>query len=358
MTLLEKTVQNISPISNEIIKLAQERQDSLTKPRGSFGRLEELSIKIAGIQNRVDPQITDKAVFLFAGDHLTVHEENIASAPIDVTAQMLRNFVTTKGAGVNILADHVGARVIVTDMGIATAYPPSLDIYRKSIAKGVKNISKGPGMTREQAIKSIEAGIEVVLDQKTNGLDIIAIGEMGIGNTTPSSAIIAVITGQEVEQITGYGSGIIDEKLKRKIDVIKEALRINNPDPDDGIEILAKVGGFEIGGMAGAIIGAASINIPIMVDGFIATAAALIALKVAPMCKEYLISAHSSVEPGHIAATDFLNQQPLLDLGLRLGEGTGALLGISLAEAAVKILNNMTTFDEAKVIKAKERNTL
>ena len=358
MKLLEKTISEIKPISKEILRLAQERQDNLTKPRGSFGRLEDLSIKIAGIQGRIDPQIKDKAVLLFAGDHLTVHEEGIASAPIQVTTQMLINFVSGHGAGVNILAEHVGARVVVTDMGVAIEYPENPNIYNKSISKGAKNITKGPAMSTLEAIKSIESGIEVLLDQKKAGLDIIAVGEMGIGNTTPSSAIFSLITGQTVEAVTGLGSGIIEQKLQKKIDVIKKALIINSPNVYDGIDILSKIGGFEIGAMAGAMIAAASKQIPVMIDGFIATAAALIAIKVAPNCEPYLISAHHSAETGYNKVVDFLKQKPLLDLGMRLGEGTGALLGISLAEASVKILNGMTTFQEAEVIIAEERFTL
>lgn len=358
MNLLNTTKSNITSISKDILEAAQNRQDNLTKPRGSLGRLEDLSIKIAGIQNRIDPQINDKAVLLFAGDHLTVHEEGIASAPIEITTQMLTNFVKGHGAGVNILANHVGARVIVTDMGVATEYENNDLIYKKAISKGAQNITKGPAMSREDAIKSLESGIEVLLDQNKLGLDIIAVGEMGIGNTTPSSAIFSVITGQSVENVTGPGAGIIDKKLQKKIDVIKKAIKLNKVNINDGIDILSKLGGFEIGAMAGAMIGAASINIPVMIDGFIATAAALIAIKVAPECEQYLISAHHSAETGYNEVVDFLKQKPLLDLGMRLGEGTGALLGISLAEASVKILNNMTTFQEAEVTKAKERNTL
>ncbi len=358
MSLLQKTISEIKPISNKILQATQNRQDNLTKPRGAFGRLEDLSIKIAGIQAKIDPQIRDKAVLLFAGDHLTVHEEGISSAPIEVTTQMLTNFVTGHGAGVNILAEHVGARVVVTDVGVATEYTDNPAIYKKSISKGAKNITKGPAMSTNEAMKSIESGIEVLLDQKKKGLDIIAVGEMGIGNTTPSSAIFSIITDQSVEEVTGPGAGIIDQKLQKKIEVIKKAININKPDINDGIDILSKVGGFEIGAMAGAMIGAASVQIPVMIDGFIATAAALIAIKVAPSCEPYLISAHHSAETGYNKVVDFLKQKPLLDLGMRLGEGTGALLGISLAEASVKILNNMTTFGEAQVVVAEERFTV
>lgn len=358
MEILISCINNIESISKKILKEAQERQDNLTKPRGSLGRLEELSIKIAGIQNRVDPVINSKAVLLFAGDHNTVHEEGFASAPYDVTVQMMTNFVTTKGGSVNIIANQVGARVVVTDMGVIGSYPRDLDIYRKSIGSGANNISKGPAMSYDQALASLESGIEVFLEEKKKGLDILAVGEMGIGNTTPSSAIFSFITGEPVDQITGPGAGIVDSKLEKKRSTIKKALKINEIDKDSGIDILAKLGGFEIGGMAGAMIAAASTRTPVMIDGFIATAAALIAIKVAPACEAYLISAHKSSETGYSKITDFLKQEPLLDLGMRLGEGTGALLGISLAEVAVSILNRMTTFSEASVIKAKERDTL
>ncbi|MGL1891319.1 MAG: nicotinate-nucleotide--dimethylbenzimidazole phosphoribosyltransferase [Spirochaetaceae bacterium] len=358
MDLLSSTIANIKPISSSLLSEAQDKQDNLTKPRGAFGRLEDLSIKIAGIQNTLTPKIKDKAVLLFGGDHLTVHEEGIASAPIEVTAQMMQNFVESKGAGVNVIADSIGARVVVTDVGVATEYPVDLPIYKKSIQKGANNICKGPAMTLEQATRSVEVGIEVLLDQKKRGLDIIAVGEMGIGNTTPSSAIFSFITGQDVDLVTGPGAGIIDQKIMKKREVIKKALLINKIDPNNGLDILAKIGGFEIGAMAGAMIGAASVQIPVMVDGFIATAAALIAIKITPSIEPYLISAHHSAETGYNKVIDFLQQKPLLDLGMRLGEGTGALLGISLAEVAVNIFNNMTTFTDAEVIKAEERNTL
>lgn len=358
MDLLDKTIKEIEPISKDILLKAQKRQDSLTKPRGAFGRLEDLSIKIAGIQNRVDPVIKDKAVLLFAGDHLTVHEEGIASAPIEVTSQMLTNFVTCSGAGVNVLAEHVGARVVVTDVGVATGYLDSNKIIKKNIQKGAKNMTLGPAMSRDDALKAIETGIEVFNLEKSRGLDILAVGEMGIGNTTPSSAIYSIITGISVEEVTGPGAGIIDEKLEKKINTIKSAIMINDVNKGDAIDILSKVGGFEIGAMAGAMIGAAASRTAVMVDGFIATASALLAITIAPGCQEYLITAHHSAETGHGNVLEFLKERPLLDLDMRLGEGTGALLGISLAEASVKILNNMTTFSEAEVIKAKERDTL
>lgn len=358
MGLLEETISLVGDISKEIIVKAQERQDSLTKPRGAFGRLEDLSIKIAGIQNRIDPVIRDKAVLLFGGDHHTVYEEGIASAPMDVTVQMMKNFVQSQGAGVNIIAEQVGARVVVTDVGVALDYPKDLNIYRKNIDRGAGNITKGPAMTYEQAKQSVEAGIEVFNLENEKGLDIIAVGEMGIGNTTPSSAIYAYITEQSPEQVTGPGAGISENKLEKKIDVIRRALEVNRPDPDDGLDILAKLGGFEIGAMAGAMIAAASKNVPVMIDGFIATAAALIAIKICPKCESYLIAAHHSAETGYSSVVEFLHQKPLLDLGMRLGEGTGALLGISLAETAVNILNKMTTFEEASVSEAEERFTI
>lgn len=358
MGLLEETISSVREISKEITCKAQKRQDNLTKPRGAFGRLEDLSIKIAGIQGRIDPVIRDKAVLLFGGDHHTVYEEEIASAPMDVTVQMMKNFVLSRGAGVNIIADQVGARVIVTDVGIALDYPEDLPIYRKNVGKGALNITKGPAMSYEQAKKSVEVGIEVFNLEREKGLDIIAVGEMGIGNTTPSSAIYSFITRQKPERVTGPGAGISEDKLKKKIDVISRALKVNRPNPEDGLDILAKLGGFEIGAMAGAMIAAASKGVPVMIDGFIATAAALIAIKLCPWCELYLIAAHHSAETGYDSIVSFLHQKPLLDLGMRLGEGTGALLGISLAETAVNILNKMTTFEEASVSEAEERFTI
>jgi nicotinate-nucleotide--dimethylbenzimidazole phosphoribosyltransferase len=260
---------------------------------------------------------------------------------------MVYNFMRG-GAGVNVLARHVGAEVVVVDMGVASSLKRDLKVIQKKIGYGTKNMVKGPSMSRGEAEKSIEAGIEVFEDVG-RGADIIGIGDMGIGNTTSSSAILAALTGEAVEKVTGRGTGINDEMLKRKIEVVKRALEVNMPNPEDPLDVLAKVGGFEIGGLAGVVLAGASSKIPVVIDGFISGAAALIAIRLESKVREYLFASHCSAEIGHRVMLQWMGLEPLLDLNLRLGEGTGAALGISLVEAGCKILNEMASFDEAGV---------
>ena len=353
MDLLNKIIKSIIPLDETAMKKAEERQNILTKPKGSLGRLEDLSIQIAGIRKNALPDLTHKAVFTFAGDHHVVFEEGIASAPMEITAQQVCNF-TRGGGAVNALASHCGARVVVIDMGVATAYDRHKSVKNKFVGSGAANISRGPAMTREQAVQSLEGGIESVLEELDNGLDILGVGEMGIGNTTPSSAIYSLYTGLSPRLVTGPGAGIEEEILEKKIDVITRALEINKPDKNDAIDVLAKIGGFEIGGMAGAMLAAASENIPVVVDGFISTAAACLARTLNPLVDDYLILSHNSAETGYGHASGFVGKTPLLDLGLRLGEGTGAALGISIADAAVRTLKEISTFDKAGVTDVKK----
>lgn len=326
---------------------ARERQNQLTKPQGSLGRLEELSIRLAGITGKNIRNINDKVIIVMTGDHGVV-AEGVSAYPQEVTLQMVMNFLGG-GAAINVLARHIGARVIIVDMGVAADVPASEGLIVKKIAYGTANMSKGPAMTRAQAEESIQRGIEIALAEISRGADIIGTGEMGIGNTTPSAAIACALTKKYPKEIAGRGTGVDDEGLKRKISAIERALGVNRPNANDGVDVLAKVGGFEIGGLAGVMLGAASKNIPVMVDGFISTAAAMIAVTIVPQCKGYLISAHRSKENGHALMLEWLGLKPLLDLDMRLGEGTGAALGISMAEAASKILAEMATFDEAGV---------
>ncbi len=350
MSILDTTLKQIRLLNEAAMKQAKERQNTLTKPRGSLGRLEDLSIQLAGIVGSSRPTIKDKVIITMAGDH-GVCAEGVNPYPQEITAQMVLNFLRG-GAGINVLARHIGARVVIVDMGVATDYANAEGIIFRPVAKGTNNIAKGPAMTKEQALKAVETGIEVVQQQKKFGMDIVGVGEMGIGNTTPSSAIVAAITGVPVANVTGRGTGCDDERLARKIAVIERALEVNRPDTTDPLDVLAKVGGFEIGGMAGVMLGAAAIGIPVVIDGFISGAAALIAYGLCPRVRDYMIAAHNSVEGGHMYAMTYMGLSPLLDLSLRLGEGTGAALGISLAEAAVKILNEMATFGEAGVSEA------
>lgn len=351
-TGIETTIAKIGPLDEAAAAAARARQDELTKPRGSLGRLEDLSVLMAGVQGTARPRLTDKAVVVFAADH-GVTAKGVAPYPKEVTAQMVLNFLAG-GAGINVLARHTGTRVTVVDMGIATDYPERPGLIVKRIGRGTANIAEGPAMTRAQAEEALEAGIDVVEAESRKGLDILGIGEMGIGNTTPSAAIVAAFTGLPAEAVTGRGAGVDDAGLARKVAAVKKSLETNRPDPADPITLLSKIGGFEIGGMAGAILAAAAMRVPVVVDGFIAAAAALIAAAVAPAVKPYLIASHRSAELGHAKALEKLGLEPLLHLGLRLGEGTGAALAVSLVEASVKVLNEMATFGEAGVAGAGE----
>ena len=345
MKKLTSIIEKIEPIDKELMEEAQNRLDSLTKPQGSLGRLEELAKKAVGITRQRFPSFDKKVIVTMAGDH-GVAAEGVSAYPKEVTAQMVLNFVRG-GAAINVLARHVGAEVVVVDMGVAVDLDESLQVIPKKIGYGTKNFLKGPAMTRDEAIRSIEAGIEVV--EEIGDLDILGIGDMGIGNTTPSSAIIAVLGGCSVREVTGRGTGIDDEALDRKIQVIEKGIAINRPDPGDPVDVLSKVGGFEIGGLAGCVLAAAAHRIPVVIDGFISTAGALIAAELAPLAKEYIIASHISQEIGHRIMLQRMGLEPLLDLHLRLGEGTGAALGISLVEAGVKILKEMATFNDANV---------
>jgi nicotinate-nucleotide--dimethylbenzimidazole phosphoribosyltransferase len=347
MDLLTRTIENIKPLDEKAMAAARERQDQLTKPAGSLGRLEELSIRIAGIQGKAKPQIKDKAMITMAADHGVV-DEKVGNWPREVTAQMVENFLHG-GAGINVLARQAGARIVFVDMGIASDLKPDKQLIVKKIDYGTKNMCLGPAMTAEQAVKALEAGIEVLNGEAKKGLDIVGTGDMGIGNTTASSAIFAALSGKTPAEVTGRGTGADDAQLKHKIDVVKRALAANKPSPSQPTQVLARVGGFEIGGLAGVMLGAAAKRIPVVIDGFISGAAALIAVALAPPVKDYLIAAHVSAEAGHAAMLQYLGLKPLLNLDMRLGEGTGAALGIFLAEAGVRTLNEIATFAEAGV---------
>jgi nicotinate-nucleotide--dimethylbenzimidazole phosphoribosyltransferase len=346
MNKLRAILETIRPVDESRTAAIQARLDDLTKPQGSLGRLEELSRRFCLITGTDKPSIKNKIIFTCAGDH-GVTQEGVSAYPAAVTPQMVYNFLRG-GAGVNVLARHAGARVIVVDMGVDHLFEPAEGLEMRKIGRGTKNMTIGPAMTRDEAERSILAGIELVEKYK-DGLDIIGTGDMGIGNTTPSSAIVSVITGADPELVTGRGTGIDDESLKSKVATVRKAIAKNRPDRHDALDVLAKVGGFEIGGIAGIVLGAALHRIPVVVDGFISTAGALIAAELCPAVKGYIIAAHQSVEIGHRKMLEHLEQRPLLDLNLRLGEGTGAALGISLVEAGVRILMEMATFSSAGV---------
>lgn len=347
MDKIKQTIKNISGLDHKLMERAQGRLDNLTKPQGSLGRLEELAKLIVGITGKENPELKNKIIFTLASDH-GVTEEAVSVYPKEVTAQMVYNFING-GAGINVLARHVNSRVIVVDIGVACDLDRREGLIIKKVGYGTKNMAKGPAMSQDEAVKALENGIEIFEDEFSRGIDIAGTGEMGIGNTTASSAITAVFTKEAVEDITGRGTGINEQGLKNKIKVIKQALKVNSPDARDPIDVLAKVGGFEIGGLAGIILAAAAKKVPVVIDGFISGAAALIAYHLEPKTKEYMLASHCSVEKGHRVILEHIGLKPLFDFNLRLGEGTGAALGINISEAALKILTQMATFQSAGV---------
>lgn len=345
--LIAQTIKRIRPLDETSMAKARERQGRLTKPAGSLGRLEDLSIQIAGIRRIPVPQIKEKAVIVMAADH-GVAARGTSAYPREVTRQMVLNFLNG-GAGINVISRHVGAKVVVVDIGVAGSLPPHPALILRKISSGTSDLSKGPAMTPAQAKQSLETGIEIVTAEIEKGLDIVATGDMGIGNTTASAAICSVLAGKPVVEVTGRGTGLNDAQLKHKISVIGEAISVNKPYPADALDVLTKIGGFEIGGIAGIILGAAARHVPVVIDGFISGAAALIACGLCPRVRDYIIAAHCSVEPGHSVILRHLGIEPLLDFNLRLGEGTGAVMGIFVAETAARLLAEMATFGEAGV---------
>ncbi len=337
----------ISPRDRELERRAWERQDRLTKPPRSLGRLEELSVLLASMQGRMEPRTERKAVFVFAADH-GVAEEGVSKYPQEVTAQMVYNFLRG-GAAINAIARVTGAKVIVVDIGVAADLEPHPNLISKKVRKGTNNIAKGPAMTREEAERALDVGVELAWEEAERGLDLAAIGDMGIANTTPSAAVICALTGASPEEVVGRGTGIDDATLRRKVEVVKRSLEVNRPDPSDPLDVLHKVGGLEIGGLAGVILGCAAHRIPVVVDGFIATAAALVACALEPRARDYLFAGHLSAEKGHRIALERLGLWPILNLDMRLGEGTGAVLAMRVLEAAAAVLNEMATFEEAGV---------
>ncbi len=347
MGLLDDTLKIISPVDESRAGAVQRRLDNKTKPLGSLGRLEELAKRVCLITGKDDPDVAKKAVFVFAGDHGVV-DEGVSAYPKAVTAQMVYNFLGG-GAGVNVLARHVGVDVVVADIGVDHDFEPAEGLRIVKVAKGTRNMAKGPAMSRDEAVRAVEVGIGIVNEFACKGYGLVATGDMGIGNTTPSSAMAAVFTGLPAEMVTGYGTGINEESLKRKVAVIEKAIEVNRPDPKDALDVLSKVGGLEIAGIAGIVLGAAANRIPVVVDGFISSAGALAACELKPEVKGYIIAAHRSVEAGHLAVLNKIGHRPLLDLDMRLGEGTGAVLAMGLVEAGLRVLREMATFEQAGV---------
>jgi nicotinate-nucleotide--dimethylbenzimidazole phosphoribosyltransferase len=352
MSLLSATLTRITPQDAAWRERAKERLDQLIMPHWALGRLMDLALDLAGMTRSIHPPVARKTIVTMAGDH-GVAAEGVSKYPQEVTPQMVHGFVAGM-AGISVLARLAGARAVVVDMGVAAdlgLLAKAGRIIDKKVAPGTANMAAGPAMSRQQALRAVEAGIEVV-DELAETTDLFGTGDMGIANTTPSTAVVAALTGLPVAELTGRGTGIDDGQMAHKIAVVEKSLRLNQPNPGDALDVLAKVGGFEIGGIAGVVLGAAARQKPVVVDGFISTAGALVAQALCPASSDYVIAAHRSAEPGHRAMHARLNKEPLLDLGLRLGEGTGAALAMHLVEAAQRILTEVATFDEAHVSKA------
>ncbi len=353
MSRLQATIDRIGQLDEAASAAAAEYLDRLTKPPGSLGRLEELAIQLAGITGQVAPTFDRRAIVVAAADH-GVTAQGVSAYPSEVTAQMVANFVVG-GAAINVLARMARADVLVLDVGVASAV--SLATSRPSqaggrlrtrrIRPGTADLSVGPAMSRDEAIAAIDVGLDMATQLAGEGVRLVGLGEMGIGNTTAASSIVAVMTGRPPSEVTGRGTGVDDRGWRRKIAVIERGLDVNRPDPADPIGVLAAVGGLEIAVLAGLALGAAAERIPVIVDGFITSAAALVAARLCPALPARLIAAHRSVEPGHKVVLEELSLRPLLDLGLRLGEGTGAALAITLIDAAVHVRDEMATFESA-----------
>ena len=349
MRLFDQTISSIKATLNEdAFHAAKERLANQAKPAKSLGIMEDISARLAAIKGTIDVRLTNKRIVTCAGDH-GVTEEGVSLFPSEVTPQMVYNFAHN-GASVNVIGKHAGAIVKAADIGVNYDFEPDLPIFHKKVRHGTANFTKEPAMTREEAILSIEAGIEIVNELEAEArVDLLGTGDMGIGNTTPSSAIIAAFSGIAVEKLTGRGTGIDDRMLKNKIAVIKKGLALHKPDPSDPIDVLSKVGGLEIGALAGLVLGAAARGIPVICDGLISTAGALIACELCPAAKNYLFASHKSVEIGHAFMYDRLGLEPLIDLKFRLGEGTGAAVCMELLDLATRILADIKTFEEVGI---------
>ncbi|MFA7249001.1 MAG: nicotinate-nucleotide--dimethylbenzimidazole phosphoribosyltransferase [Dehalococcoidia bacterium] len=346
--LIARTVEAIGAPDARAAAVADLRQDDLTKPPGALGRLEALATRIAGITGVPRPRLDRRLIVVAAGDH-GVTAQGVSAYPAEVTAQMVANFLAG-GAAINVLASHAGARVLVVDAGVAGDTPDDPRLLRLRLAPGTRDMSEQPAMTRTLAERAIAEGIALVHRERAEGgADIIAAGEMGIGNSTAAAAIVATVTGRPPRAVTGRGTGVDDERHEHKVRVIERTLDLHRPDAADGVGILSAIGGFEIGVLAGVYLGAAAARVPVLMDGVISGAAALLAEAIAPASRDFVIASHRSPEPGHTAILEHLRLEPLLDLGLRLGEGSGAALGMTLCVAACRVLDEMATFSEAGV---------
>lgn len=347
MSIMSETIKSVKSVDWALEPAIRAHLDQLTKPPKSLGRLEDLAAQYCLITNTLEPSLGKKKIFTFAGDH-GVAEEGVSAYPKEVTPQMVRNLLAG-GAAVNVLAGHAGAEVAVIDIGVDDPLPDAPGLIRRKVKSGTNNIAKGMAMTLEEAEQAVEVGIELARTAAQKGVTLLGTGEMGIANTTPSSALFAALLPCPVEDITGRGTGIDDAGLIKKMEVIKRALKVNHQKLDDPLSALAALGGLEIAGICGLCLGAAASRIPVVVDGFISSAGALAACRLCPPVKDYLFFSHLSEEAGHATFLRIFCVAPILDLKMRLGEGTGAALAMSIIEASVKVYNQMATFASAGI---------
>ncbi|MBW2603299.1 MAG: nicotinate-nucleotide--dimethylbenzimidazole phosphoribosyltransferase [Deltaproteobacteria bacterium] len=349
---LEEIINGIKPVEKEWIQKSRERTAQLVMPTRALGRLHEISEQLCAIQKTLKPSLKQKAILVMAGDH-GVADEGVSAYPQEVTGAMVQTFLRG-GAGINAISRHVGAEVCVVDMGIIPDLDPNVldggnQLMVRKIAPGTANFTKGPAMTRQDAEKSILTGFQTAADLFHQGIELLGTGDMGIANTTPSAAIGSVVTGTSPEEMVGRGTGVDDKGYSIKLETVKKGIQINQPDALDGLDVLAKVGGFEIGGIAGCVLAAAFHSRPVVIDGFISTAGALIAYALCPHVKDYIIGGHCSEETGHRNMLKYIGIEPILNLGMRLGEGTGGALAMGIMEGAIRVFNEVLTFDEADV---------
>lgn len=347
MKLFEKTLREIRPIDPRWIALARERQLELTKPPGSLGRLEELANRCAAIRESLALTAIHPRIVLFAADH-GVCAEGVSPYPQEVTAQMVLNFLQG-GAGINALAGAGGIELKVVDVGVATALPTASELISRRVAPGTRNFCQEPAMSQGEMMCALETGIELACDSVASGCDLLGFGEMGIGNTTSASAMAAALTGQPANAVVGCGAGADEACVARKVSAVERAIALHAPSLGDPLGILRCVGGLEIAAMCGFCVGAAARRVPVFTDGFIATAGAALAVRLSPACSDYLFASHRSVEPGHVHLLAMLHSEPLLDLGMRLGEATGAALAMKIMQGAIAAFTQMATFTSAGV---------
>lgn len=341
MGLLQETLHNIEALDEFVMKQVQQRLDSLPKPQGSLGRLEDMVKQYAGIVRHAEPELPKTCMVITAADH-GVAKQGISAYPIETTAQMTANYLISKGASANAFANFCGADMVVADVGVAADLSHVPDLWERKVAYGTRDFTEGAAMTREEAVKAIEAGIEIVNDRVKQGYTCFSLGEMGIGNTTASAAIVAAFTGLSPEKVTGRGTGISDSRMKVKLNAVRQALDVNQPCAADGLDVLSKVGGFEIGALAGVVLGAASNRCAVVVDGLNTTAAALIANAIHPEAKKYLFASHLSGEPAHIIALRHMGLDACVNMGVRLGEAIGASVVVDMLKVSVKMLNSLS----------------